>query len=359
MEHQIAVQDFENILEAWLDDNRQRGVGSFLALDGSWQSDLVELVRSQDAGWLPLTGLPQDDKHEAHMRAPLLVDLSLRPDVIPIWLRDGVDKRLGLAIFSTLDIAALRISLKRFQSVMLPDNDQPVFFRYFDGRTFDCFMRTGFPEQWADFFDGIEGIAAITDVSVGWTNYVFSNGSLQIGVLNTTNWVTEWHTLPYEPPEDDTYRIADPFRTIGAHQYARLMDCCRQAFRIEITNFILNAFPDMPDCQNPDAVLAFVAENEKQSIALGHENEDAVFLWCVCAFLFGPLFFEDDELAPFMRNTNIEIVARLEQLLEAANADLDNAKLLDLIDTQETYLEYEDGTKIAFRNRSGKPIPTS
>lgn len=357
MEQQIPHDQFEAFLTMWIDSYKARGVGSYLALDGSWQQDLVQLVRSRDDGWLPLTGLPQDDKHEAHMRAPLLVDLNVRPDTIPLWLGTGIDERLGLAIFSSLDISDLRLSLKRFQSVMLPDAEAPAFFRYFDGRTFDCFVRTGFPEQWEDFFEGIEGIAAVTDVSVGWTNYVCRNGGVQIGVLNGESMATEWHDMPFEPPQDDTYAIAKPFRTIGAHQYERLMACCKNAFHIEITNFILKAFPEMPECENPDAILAFVAEAEKQAIALEHDTEGAIFLWCVCAFLFGELFFEDPDLESHMKNQNLDIVARLEQLLEAANADMQNPHVLDLIDTQETYLEDVDGKKVAFRNRSGKQLP--
>lgn len=341
----------------WRDLGAQTGHNTYLVIDGSWQPDVTQTVRQVENGWEPLFGLPNVPKSEAHGRAPLLVDLGRREDALDAWIIEGFKERLGVVVFSPLPIEQMRTSLKRFQFMMIPSQDSPAYFRFYDGRVLDCFLRTGFPAQWQDFFTGIATLAAPTDVSEGWTLYRMKNGALQIGITETPQDPAVWTEIPPGTDPDDAYLAADPYRRIAEPQFGQLMACVERGFHIEITNFIRRAFPMLPDSAHSESVLEQVAESDRIARELGYDSEQAIYYWAVLSFLLSPGFQENPEIKAHLAQSHLDIETKLEDLLDALNMDLQSPELTDLIDTNEVHLEYADGEKVAVRTRSGRPVP--
>ena len=168
-----------HILDYWIDGALEDGLRPYLVLDGSWQTDLAQQVRAQTDGWEPLFGAPGDPKEEAHGRAPLLVDLAIRPEIRRPWIEQGAPDKLVIIIFSMVDIDTLRRSLKRFQMVHLPDHTDPAFLLYFDARVLACFLESGYATQWDDFFRDFTTIVAPSDETEGWVIYAHVESGLQ------------------------------------------------------------------------------------------------------------------------------------------------------------------------------------
>ncbi|SFR52324.1 DUF4123 domain-containing protein [Litoreibacter janthinus] len=345
-------------LEHWSAGAAADGTHAYLVIDGSWQEDLVKLTRAKPHGWEPLFGQPNLPRDEAHARSPLLIDLAQRPELIPFWIEDGFPRRLGIVVFMAHDLSAARTRLKRFQSVLIPSQDEPAYFRFFDGRTLSCFLSTGFSEQWEDFMSGIDTVAAPTDLTQGWTLYRMEEGALLRGIETSPGAEYEW--TPIEPqPTDEGYHMAQPFRRIDAPQFEALTACVQRGFYTEITVFIADAFPDLPRAQEHDNVYQLVVAAAETARGKGHEEEDEIYYWAVLTFLLGPDFDQEPKVAKHLAKRHLDMAGKLEQLLSILNETIGSPALTELIDTEESHFEYSDGSKLSFRRRSGKVLEDS
>ena len=345
-------------LDLWLEAARDKAQHAYLLIDGNWQRDLVEMVRSSDDGWEPLFGYPNLPKQEAHLRSPLIVDLFARPEVIEPWLKDGFPARLGMACFSKLPIEEFRTSMKRFQNVHVPAFKEPVYLRFYDGRILNCFLRTGYPEQWQDYLRDIELLMAPTDVSKGWTLYRLSRsqGTLFSASSDDAEETMEWEEVPVTIDETETYLKADPFRTIGPEQYGAIERCARQGFHLEVLRFLEQAFPDVCTPEREKEHLA--------TIAMGHDDFDnkqlpgerAAFYWCILVWMLGLGFDMKPQTARHLANGIHDLETKLEDLFLVMNRELRSQHILQLVDTMETHLEFAGGRKVSYKTRSGKML---
>lgn len=326
------------------------GLYSYLVIDGSWQEDLVRLARSIADGWEPLMGEPGERKHEAHRRSPLLIDLNQRPEILEPWVADGFKERLGIVIYARFGLQAMRTSLKRFQTVLLPDSAKPSYFRFFDARTLHCFLSTGFPAQWQDFMQGIELIAAPSDFAHGWTAYRLADEGLEAG--READGTLSWSNIPPQGA-DKSYEAAFPFRRIGEPQYSALMRCADRSFSIEIALFLIEAFPEECRDINKNELLDLVSDARRKGQALGYDTEDAQFYFAVLAFMGGRDFDEKPEAKSFLSYQYFDPATKLEKWLQEVCRIIPNPKLENLVDKTEVTVTYASGRKVRYRQFSG------
>lgn len=350
-----AEQMLKARLDQWIAAGNNAGVRSYLVLDATWQTELAATVRAE-GGWEPLLGLAGENRDQSHQRSPLIVDLNERPDIADPWLKEGFPARLGLIIFSRLDLGELRTRLKRFTSVMTPESPKPAYFRFYDARTLSCFLATGFTEQWSDFFEGIEMIAAPSDHAEGWSAFRFINGELNAGFETDLGADVEWKKLTGEGKQDEHYPAAFPFRRIAEPQYSQILACTRRLFHVEIAKFIAKALPEQVRDVSDGDLTAGIDRAHRRVDQLGHDSEDVVFYWAVLSFLYGDDFDQSPATASWLATEWLDIETKLEMLLMESGKAMNNQMLIDLADTMETRAEFADGTTAKWKTRTGRTI---
>lgn len=347
--------DIRSQLEAWIGVAQSRAIFPYLVLDGSWQEHLVRQARASPIGWEPLLGEAGENKNDAHNRSPLVADISERGDLIGPWLADGFQNKLGIVVFSKLDLQSIRTSLKRFIRLNLPDGAKASYFRFFDARTLHCFLVSGFSAQWLDFMEGIELIAAPSDFSRSWLTYRMSGASLQIGALHDDSGELVWNSV--KPNGDDpAYQAAFPFRRVDEPQYSALLKCSDRAFCVEIAQFIRDAFPIESSGMDSQEILDFVSRARRVGIEQGYDTEDSQFYFSVLAFMGGIDFFLKPETHNFLQFNHMDPTTKLEKLLQQVCGAIDNPKLAELVDKTEVTVTYASGRQTRYRKFSGKVL---
>ncbi|WP_150523835.1 DUF4123 domain-containing protein [Roseibium sediminis] len=303
----------------------------YLILDGAWQKEMVQQVRKSEFGWEPLLFAPGEDKNDAHQRSPLLVDLGIHEHILNTWLEDTFKQKLGIVVFSGLELAALRTSLKRFLSILSPETGKPVFLRFYDARTLYCFLRHGFPEQWADFFRDISVIAAPYDYSPGWTVYKPVGDTLTFGIEKQDRSGWYWRTWQNKDRAVEHYKAAFPFRSLGQAQYDEMKRCTELGFQHEIMDFLVSAFPQQTKFISREELLEFVSENQKIAIQQGFAGEDCEYYWVVLAFMCGIDFYEGTYVSRYLGIPWFSREKRLTDILELHYEQAKNPEITRLL----------------------------
>ncbi len=86
---------------------------------------------------------------------PWLVRLSKTSEIARALTRMGADVHWGYFIYTTVDIALLCQSLRRFNLARIPDMPDKMLFRYWDPRVMRVFLEVASHEQRARLFEGI------------------------------------------------------------------------------------------------------------------------------------------------------------------------------------------------------------
>jgi hypothetical protein len=327
--------------------------------DAVWQEDLARQARAAEAGWEPLMGSHGEHRHDAHPGSPLIIDLNALPAVITPWLEEGFPAKLGIVVFSDLPLAGLRASLKRFSSMLVPEFRTPAYFRFYDARVLHCFLTTGFPRQWADFFRDIQAIATPSDLSLGWTVYQLSDDALIITSEDTADRPPITRRLKRDDDPASDYDRSFPFRRIGDAQYASILSCTRRGQDREIHDFLLRAFPDdMATVSETDSLMQ-IAQARETAESQGYDSEDSVFYWAVLSMMAGARFHEADYTANYLQIRYMSAENKLETLIEEANKILQNPHLTELIDVYEAELAYANGRRVRYKERSGRVLWTT
>ncbi|KZK95254.1 MULTISPECIES: DUF4123 domain-containing protein [unclassified Pseudovibrio] len=323
------------------------GAKPYLVLDASWQDELAGSIRSKgEDGWEPLMGSSAEKKQDAHYRTPLLVDLKVHPEALTTWLEAGFTEKLGIIVFSSKPIEELRTSLKRFISVITPESGKPVYLRFYDARVLYCFLRHGFPEQWKDFFKGIELIAAPYDYTSSFAIYRLREDVLQVGVETEDGKDYRWFTHENKDWAVDNYRATFPFRQIEQRQYDDMMFCAQQSFYHEIEQFLRKAFPKETKDVPHKELIEFIGEAQKHADKQGYNDETCFFYWAVLSFMAGLTFYEMDEVLNVLQDAALTRETQLADIIYFSGVEQNNPKLIEFGELMSVEISDKDDNKV-------------
>jgi hypothetical protein len=299
---------------------RRENSNAYLVVDAVWQTDLARSVRATASGWEPLIGAFGERRVEAHWHSPLIVDLEIHSEVVDYWLKRALDSKLGIVVFSRLPIEGIRTSLKRFTTVLTPASKSLAYLRFYDARTLYCFLRSGFAEQWQDFFRDITLIAASTDDSSLWTLFQLSEGVLHIGRQGADGMVFHWYRTDESTSRDPDYQAAMPFRRIAHQQYDLILKCARRGFHKEMHNFLVKAFAqETTEIGGRSEILELIQRAHSNAEISGYGTEDCVFRWVVLSFMCGENFYLLSDVERFLQIKYLSNVGKLSRLLSGVN----------------------------------------
>lgn len=349
---------FQQLVETFSDLQRRASATAdarpILVLDAAWSPDLAREVRGCEQGWLPLLAHPGEDRADAHPRSPLLVDLTELPAIGTSWIENGFDKLTGIALFSSAGLEEMRLHLKHFTSVITPTSSKTELFRFFDARSLNCFLLTGFPEQWDDVFRGVVAFAAPADVTHGWAFYRLDRRGLRYSFQRGDGAFKE--RVLEGSNVDEHYKASLPFRRIAKPQYEAMKRCFRHGFRIEMARFLVRAFPDETLELNEDEILQAVVTADETIMDRGYEDEDTRFSWVVASFLAGPDFDRRDAVQAYLAAAPGSLCQRLDNLLIHIGEQQNNLPLIDLADKRIVTRTSRTGHYVKFYERSLRVI---
>ncbi|MGH0004719.1 DUF4123 domain-containing protein [Pseudovibrio ascidiaceicola] len=300
-------------------------------LDASWQEDLASEIRAMgENGWEPLMGSPAEAKQDAHVRTPLLVDLTIHPAVLTSWLKEGFTEKLGILVFSTKAIEELRISLKRFLTVLTPTSGKPVYLRFYDARVLYCFLRLGFPDQWQDFFKNIDLIAAPYDYTSSFAIYRLRGEQLQLGIETEDGLDYHWHKHENHDRAVENYRATFPFREIEQRQYDDMMHCAQMSFHHEVEQFLRKAFPEETRVVSRKELLEYIGEQEKIASDKSFNGENCTLYWILMTMVCGVKFYEEEYMGRYLAIPWFSHEKRLLDILAIANNYAKNLHIKEL-----------------------------
>lgn len=336
----------QSTLEHWINSGKRKFIHAYLLLDGSWQEQLAESIRAKSTHWEPLIGPFGLNKGQSHPRAPIIVDLAQAPEFIPDWLATGFQTKLGIVVFSELKLEALRVSLKRFTSVLTPESSRPAYLRLYDGRALGCFLQTGFATQWDDFFRNISLIAAPSDYSKGWALYRRVPEGLQIEYgFDERPAAPKAFVLKGENKADEPYDAYFPYRKIGKVQYERMNQCSEQALDSDVYDFFSDALPEQAAKIRREDALIQIRRSRAKAITFGYDTEECIFYWSLISLIVGESFYLHNVVSQYLQVVYVPSEAKLEEILKHINLTLKNKKIDRLIKVWTVTYTYADGVQ--------------
>ena len=109
--------------------------------------------------------------------APYLVNLKSQEPLFAAWRDAGRGQSWGIMLRSALPLDALRLHLKHFLVVTLPDG-MVAQFRFYDPRVFVPFLLSCTPEELAPWFAGISAFLAENREAGGFHEFALEGGRL-------------------------------------------------------------------------------------------------------------------------------------------------------------------------------------
>ncbi|MCF6445021.1 hypothetical protein [Nereida sp. MMG025] len=166
--------------------------------------------------------------------------------------------------------------------------------------------------------DGIDTIAAPSDLSPGWTLFRMEQDKLKRGIEGAFGENDAWEDVAPNVA-DQTYQAGYPFRPIAHPQYKAMTTCVEHGFYKEIAMFIKSAFPERTVNERRDQILEKVKAAADISRSQGASEESEIYYWAILSYLVGPAFYEEPRVQVFLAQAHLDMAGKLEMLLEELN----------------------------------------
>ena len=109
--------------------------------------------------------------------APYVVNLKSQEPLFSAWRDAGRGQSWGIMLRSGLTLDAVRLHLKHFLVVTLPDG-MVAQFRFYDPRVFVPFLLSCTPDELAPWFQGISAFLAENREAAGFHEFALEGGRL-------------------------------------------------------------------------------------------------------------------------------------------------------------------------------------
>ena len=109
--------------------------------------------------------------------APYLVNLNSQEPLFSAWRDAGRDQSWGIMLRSSLPLDAVRLHLKHFLVVRLPDG-MVAQFRFYDPRVLVPYLLSCTPEELAPWFNGVSAFLAENREAGGFHEFALDGGRL-------------------------------------------------------------------------------------------------------------------------------------------------------------------------------------
>jgi len=109
--------------------------------------------------------------------APYLVNLKSQEPLFRAWRDQGRGLAWGIMLRSHLPLGELRLHLKHFMVVKMPDGTVAQF-RFYDPRVFVPYMLSCTPEELAPWFGGVSVFLAESHQTGGFHEFALEGGRL-------------------------------------------------------------------------------------------------------------------------------------------------------------------------------------
>lgn len=146
----------------------------YAVLDTARDERLYDLVMAASEHSCMFGGVVAEPLDRA---APYLVNLKSQEPLFRAWRDQGRGLAWGIMLRSHLPLGELRLHLKHFMVVKMPDGTVAQF-RFYDPRVFVPYMLSCTPEELAPWFGGVSVFLAESHQTGGFHEFALEGGRL-------------------------------------------------------------------------------------------------------------------------------------------------------------------------------------
>lgn len=150
----------------------------FAVYDGAKDDRIFSaLLQAQDH--VEVQSLYQGQRaHDFRQYCPYLIDLTDQPHILNSLLVLSLGHDWGIYIVASMDFAEMRRVLRKRTMAVLPDYEDPVFFRFYDPRVLPAFLKCSDYDEQENFFGPISDLICEQDRGDTLMTFTLRNKSL-------------------------------------------------------------------------------------------------------------------------------------------------------------------------------------